>query len=213
MKYILLTIFITVFLCGIPVIVQSQNTDINLLREINSNPSPFLRNFSVGISNSTTVVSISVPIVLGTTAFITKDESLLEDAFAVGISLGVSASLTYGLKHIINRPRPVVTWPDQIIPYENIYSNSMPSGHTSFAFATATSLSLRYPKWYVIAPALIWAGSVGYSRMNLGVHYPSDVLAGAVLGVGSAYFSSVISNWLYPKVNPVKKLRLDGYFL
>ena len=55
------------------------------------------------------------------------------------------------------------------------------------AFAAATTISLQYPKWYVIAPAFIYASGVGYSRMYLGVHYPTDVLAGAVLGAGSSF--------------------------
>lgn len=46
---------------------------------------------------------------------------------------------------------------------------------------------MAYPKWYVIAPAFLWAGSVSYSRMYLGVHYPTDVAAGAALGVGSTF--------------------------
>ena len=50
----------------------------------------------------------------------------------------------------------------------------------------ATSLSVKYPKWYVIAPSALWACSVGVSRMNEGVHYPSDVLAGAAIGAGCA---------------------------
>jgi undecaprenyl-diphosphatase len=67
----------------------------------------------------------------------------------------------------------------------------MPSGHTSFSFTTATSVYLMYPKWYVALPAFAWATSVGYSRMYLGLHYPSDVLMGAVVGSSSA----IITNW------------------
>ena len=73
---------------------------------------------------------------------------------------------------------------------------SFPSGHTATAFALATSLSIRYPKWYVIAPSALWACSVGISRMNEGVHYPTDVLAGAALGAGFAVANIYINKWL-----------------
>ena len=82
---------------------------------------------------------------------------------------------TTGLKFAINRKRPFVTYPD-IEKIASAGSKSFPSGHTSDAFATATSLSLAFPKWYVITPSFVWACAVGYSRMDLGVHYPSDVL-------------------------------------
>ena len=65
----------------------------------------------------------------------------------------------------------------------------------------ATSLSIRYPKWYVIAPSALWACSVGFSRMNEGVHYPSDVIAGAFIGAGCAvmniYVNRALNKWLF----------------
>jgi membrane-associated phospholipid phosphatase len=63
-------------------------------------------------------------------------------------------------------------------------SFSMPSGHTTFAFALATSWSLSAGRWYVTAPALTWASGVALSRVWLGVHYPSDILVGVLLGGG-----------------------------
>ena len=75
----------------------------------------------------------------------------------------------------------------------------MPSGHTSSVFATATSLSMAYPKWYVVVPSFVWAGSVGYSRMHLGVHYPSDVIIGALVGSGSAILTRKANQWLNSK--------------
>jgi membrane-associated phospholipid phosphatase len=113
--------------------------------------------------------------------------------------LGVDGALTYSMKHLIRRPRPYTSYPDKITPYETETSLSFPSGHTSIAFTTATALSLKYPKWYVIAPSYFWACSVGYSRMNLGAHYPSDVLAGALLGVGSAYLTYKMNDWYWKK--------------
>ncbi|HEY5508843.1 MAG TPA: phosphatase PAP2 family protein [Paludibacter sp.] len=178
--------------------VSAQNVDINLLRNINGTTSSNLRNYSIFMSNSTTVVAVSTPLVMGVVALVEKDDDLLKNALYVGVSLGVDGVLTYGLKSVVGRPRPYVTYPD-INHYTTETSNSFPSGHTSLAFATATALTLKYPKWYVIAPSYFWACSVGYSRLNLGVHYPSDVLAGAVLGAGSAYVTSLMNDWYWKK--------------
>jgi membrane-associated phospholipid phosphatase len=98
----------------------------------------------------------------------------------------VSGFVTISMKYAIQRDRPFVTYPD-IQKLTGAGSPSFPSGHTSEAFATATSLSLAFPKWYVIAPSFLWASAAGYSRMHLGVHYPSDVLVGALVGAGSAW--------------------------
>jgi len=97
-----------------------------------------------------------------------------------------SAIFSNILKYTVNRPRPFITYPF----LEKVTSGgslSFPSGHTCDAFTLATSVSIACPKWYVITPSYGWAGSKAYSRMDLGVQYPSDVLAGAIIGVGSAY--------------------------
>ena len=60
----------------------------------------------------------------------------------------------------------------------------MPSGHTAAAFLMATVLAASFPLW---APLLFaWAALVGASRLLLGVHYLSDLVAGALLGGGCA---------------------------
>ncbi|MDO9152590.1 MAG: phosphatase PAP2 family protein [Paludibacter sp.] len=193
--------------------VSAQNTELKILNSINGGDTEFLRGYSRVISNTTAAVGISVPIVLGVAAFVEKDEDLLKSAFCVGVSLCINTGMTYTLKQAVKRPRPAVAYPGYIIPFEEIHSYSMPSGHTSFAFATATALSLKNPKWYVIAPSYLWACSVGYSRMNLGVHYPTDVLAGALLGAGSAWLTYQFNDWLYDAINPKKTLKLNDYFL
>jgi len=190
--------------------ISAQNADIELLRSINGNPSTTLRGYSKFISNTTTAFALATPIVMGTAALISKDDDLLKDAIYVGTSIGVSSVLTYSMKKAFNRPRPYKTYED-IVAYEELSSLSFPSGHTSLAFTTATALSLKYPKWYVIAPTYVWACSVGYSRMNLGVHYPSDVLAGAVLGAGSAFITYKANEWFWKKQENKKLIGLQAY--
>lgn len=193
----------------IPIPVSGQNADINLLRDINGIHQTV--GFSKFISNTTTEVGLAVPVVLGTVALINNDHDMLSSAIYIGASIGVDAVLTYGVKVAVNRPRPVVTYPSLITAYEPETDQSFPSGHTSFAFSVATSLSLKYPKWYVIAPAFVWAGSVTYSRMNLGVHYPSDVLTGAVFGAGSAWITYRINQWLDKKFEKKTPAGLQAY--
>jgi membrane-associated phospholipid phosphatase len=101
------------------------------------------------------------------------------------------------LKSAVHRTRPYEKYPNDVFALSVSGDKSFPSGHTSQAFATATTLALQYRKWWVVVPAFAWAGSVGYSRMYLGKHYPSDVLAGALIGAGSSFAGHFISNKLF----------------
>lgn len=191
--------------------LTAQNWDIRMLEKINGNPNQFLKGYSTFISESTTAVSIGVPAVLGISALITHDDEMLKNTLYIGAAQAVDGILTLTLKRTLNRPRPYATYPDLIEPYRFSLEHSFPSGHTSLAFSTATALSLKYPKWYIIAPSYVWATSVGYSRMNLGVHYPTDVIAGAVLGAGSAYLTLLINDWHREKKVNKKLLTLELY--
>ena len=205
MLYLKYTI-ITLLLLWLPQSkLSAQNADIELLQKINSNDSEFWRGYSKAISNTTTYVSLSAIAGVATTGLIKNDKQLLRDALYLGVNLGTNALFTYSLKNSFKRPRPGITYPAQITMYEDVSSLLFPSGHTSEAFSTATALSLKYPEWYIIAPAYLWAGSVGYSRMNLGVHYPSDVLAGALLGTGTAFLTFKVNEWLNRQVRKSKK--------
>ncbi|MDA1029238.1 MAG: phosphatase PAP2 family protein [Bacteroidetes bacterium] len=96
------------------------------------------------------------------------------------------------LKHLVKRVRPFAALKGVVAKTgyagaKGLSSDaSMPSGHATIAFALATSLSVQHPQWYVVLPSALIASSIATSRVWLGVHYPSDVAMGAVLGVTSA---------------------------
>ena len=178
--------------------VNAQNIDINILRDINIDRNKNLDPTFKFVTNTAVPISISTPIIIYSVGLIKKDSSINKQAVFLGETFLVNAFVTIALKHTIKRNRPFETYAD-IDQAASSLGRSFPSGHTSLAFATATSLSLAYPKWYVIAPSFVWASTVGYSRMHLGVHYPSDVLAGAIIGSGSAYLSYKVNKWINKK--------------
>lgn len=165
---------------------SAQNLDIDLLRKINLERNPALDPTFKLVTNSVSPIGIGAPLIVTSIGFIQNDKSLKNKGYYIGATLLSSAVLTTTLKFAIDRDRPFETYPD-IQKLTGAGSPSFPSGHTSEAFATATSLSFAFPKWYVIAPSFLWASAAGYSRMHLGVHYPSDVLVGALIGSGSAW--------------------------
>lgn len=94
----------------------------------------------------------------------------------------VQAGVGSGLKHLFSRMRPDSFDGAGVFfgPMADVNGNSFPSGHATAAWALAALLAAYYPRWrwvfYVAAVAVCWA------RLQLNVHYPADVVAGAVLG-------------------------------
>lgn len=198
-------------LCFLPVFqLQAQNWDINTLKKINGWDGSFIRNSSKIISESTPYIVVGGPIALAIYAGISKNEPLLKDAIYIGSSVAEAVVLVYGVKYIADRQRPYDKYPDDIYIRKREGSPSFPSSHTAAAFALATSLSIKYPKWYVIAPTALWACSVGFARMNEGVHYPSDVIGGALIGSGCAVANIYVNKWLHTWLFPEKKKAVNN---
>lgn len=175
--------------CQLP----AQNWDINTVKKVNDWD---VHGLSRGLSHSGLILSVGLPSAMGIYALIQKDEPLLKDAIYIGTSVIEAVGITYAMKYSIDRQRPYEKYPGLITPIEAEDSPSFPSGHTAAAFSLATSLSIKYPKWYVIAPSAVWACGVGFARINQGVHYPSDVLTGAAIGVGCAFVNVYVNRWL-----------------
>lgn len=106
-------------------------------------------------------------------------------------TLIISQTITYSLKTLLSRERPY-----NILKNLNTFNiilkdYSFPSGHTSASFSIATTIALNMPKLSILV--FFVALLIGISRIYLGVHYPTDVVAGLVLGVGSAI---IVHNYL-----------------
>jgi membrane-associated phospholipid phosphatase len=183
---------------------KSQSLDYQFIYEVNAEERP--KNLDKAfqfITNTGAVLPEAVPIALLGTGLLTHNKILIRQGENAALSFGVSTFVTYALKHAYNRQRPFTAHPE-LVKLASGGGSSFPSGHTSAAFALATSIALDNKKWYIIVPAYAWAGLVGYSRIDLGVHYPSDVIAGAVVGFASAYAGRKINSWLH-KGKPVPK--------
>tara|TARA_R110000744_G_scaffold134028_2_gene242801 strand:+ start:3028 stop:3510 length:483 start_codon:yes stop_codon:yes gene_type:complete len=124
------------------------------------------------IQSSGDVLLFALPASALTSSLILKDyKGTLQ--FAKGFA--VNQAITIGLKYATDKKRPF-----------NNGDRAFPSGHTSTTFQSAAFIQKRYG-WKYGIPAYALAGFTGYSRINAQKHDGWDVLAGAVVGVGSAY--------------------------
>src|SRR5512146_55547 len=98
------------------------------------------------------------------------------------VAISILAALVMGLKFIIRRRRPEGEWGSI---YRNTDPHSFPSGHAARAFLIAVVASALAPFWLAIL-LWIWAPLVSIARVAMGVHYVSDVVAGAALGIAVA---------------------------
>ena len=102
----------------------------------------------------------------------------------VGAAILVAESLSGALKEWVDRDRPPLSNPEPEPLVDLPATYSFPSGHATVSFACATVLALAVPRLRV--PLYALATLIAFSRVYVGVHYPLDVLAGAVLGIGIA---------------------------
>ena len=192
MKKICSLLYVTV----IALSCTAQSIDYQIMRELNVEDRPkYFDNSFKFISNSSQYLSAGAPFALLGAGILSNSKNLIRQGEDAAISYAISSIATIVLKNTIRRERPFIRHTD-IVKLSNGGGMSFPSGHASSAFAIAASIALDNKQWYIRVPVFVWAGLVGYSRIDLGVHYPSDVLAGAVVGLTSAYAGKKLNAWI-----------------
>jgi membrane-associated phospholipid phosphatase len=120
-------------------------------------------------------------------------------AVLIFLSVAIGDGLvTNTIKHVVHRPRPCMALPDVVERLGCSGSGSMPSAHAANWFAGTMIVFLFYRrKLWLMLPVALMASAVAFSRVYNGVHYPSDVLAGAIVGAGTASAVAVMVQWLW----------------
>lgn len=192
-----------------PVVQQAESDapslDVEVLRTVYHTEAPAFRGMMRGADRSAYPVFFGAPVVAWGHAWLVEGGDDWSGAYRLTVSQVATYGAVRGLKELFQRPRPYLTVPG-IQSRSPRYSPSgpegqsfaFPSGHASMAFAVAASLSLSHPEWYVIGPGAVWASAVALSRVWLGVHYPSDIVAGALLGTTL----SVVVHLIGPSITP-----------
>lgn len=133
-------------------------------------------------------------------------EKKRELGFDVVVLIIISDLVVEGLKLLFMRERPFAVLTDVHTiswgPFTTATSYAFPSGHASRAFAMATLIAFGTRRRWG-ATVLVLAGLVGLSRIYLGLHWPSDVLAGAVVGVALA----LVMRWVATRDNAYVRVR------
>jgi undecaprenyl-diphosphatase len=124
-------------------------------------------------------------------------------AIVLGATVLLALICSEGLKTVYDRPRPT------LVPHGSyVYSSSFPSGHSTLSAAVFLTLAgilaslepKRRAKTFIIAVAMLLVIGVGFSRVYLGVHWPSDVLAGWTLGAAWALAARLaLTAWKAPE--------------
>ena len=190
----------------------AQNIDIDWTSSINHiNAGKGFNSSMKFISSSAIYLELGSVVGLGLYGWLNEDEKILETGIVTGAAMLLNGAITLSSKYAINRKRPFEAYPDRIIlrdKQSDNYSPSFVSGHTSMAFNLATSLTLSFPQGQVAVPMYVWTSTIAFSRMYLGVHYPSDVLGGIIVGIVSSYLTFKANEWLRDKKKEARGVAL-----
>lgn len=176
---------LAVYFVFLPTVLFSQESpslDIRLFREINNRQT---EDFGLVefVDQTSLPLFVSLPAALLLWGVLGDNRPVLDTGVLTLSAQALTLGVTTAVKVVVDRPRPFEVLREVKVKRLSATSgSSFPSGHASQAFAIATMFALR-AKPLVYIPAFLWAGYVGYARIYVGAHYPSDVLGGMVTGI------------------------------
>lgn len=179
MKYVVLSILF--LFCLLPFIPYFRDIDAQLLEIVNLSAAPGI---ILLLTDTAGVISVALPVILLIIGWQHKEKLRIGIYSAAAFLAALITDTT--LKFSLQKPRPFVIY-HFIHKLSGGGSPSFPSGHTTDAFVTAGVICLLCRRWQITVVAYAWALLVAYSRLALGVHYPSDVMAGAIVGTTAAF--------------------------
>ncbi len=169
---------------------EEENLDVKIFRSINNLRNPFLDKIIYHTDISCIPVCLSTPLIIFTTSKINHNYYDESSAALLTLSELSTITTTFIVKELVKRERPFKKLKNVKHSKDDemfLDPNSFPSGHSAISFCLATSLSLRYPdKPFLIAGLYTFSTLVAFGRIYIGVHYPTDVMAGILIGTGSA---------------------------
>jgi len=182
-----------------------DNFDVRLFRKINNSRSPLKTKVLNTLDNSMLPVALMLPPSLFIYSRVKKNTYDENSAYLLFSSEFTNFAVTFGIKTFFKRARPLNALSNvhsKGMPILDVYS--FPSGHTSTTFAMATLFALRYTKYpQVYAPMYVWGVVIAYARPYFGMHYPSDLFAGALIGSGSSILIYSLRKELFKFKNQV----------
>jgi undecaprenyl-diphosphatase len=191
--------------------MQLLEIDKTILRTFNQPINPSINNFMLFL-NYSVYIYLALLLVyyykkrVGIFFWKKRREKFLQLVFnsATGISF------VYFLKYFIGRPRPSA---EEFIPIIQKLDPSLPSSHAFISFLCLNFLPKELPRWLKILSIIYLVIGIPISAMYLGIHYPSDILAGALLGIiFPLIFTEKNSKFFIQKIYKIREKLLSKIF-
>lgn len=164
--------------------------ELSFLKYIESIRTDFLNSFFEAV---TMLGEETILIVLMAIVFFMYDKRLAQRMFFI---TAVSITFNGVIKNLVQRPRPFAEGKVSCVREHTATGYSFPSGHTQTFATWSMALSYYFKKYWFMLLSVIFTLLIGFSRIYLGAHYPSDVIVGVILG----FTFAILLNKLYDKV-------------